>query len=184
MTQATCSNCGELPRVRFYPKTGLCEACYTFQRKHGQSRRPENARTKGGATGLCSNCHQARAIALNLCAACYKHQRRHEKRRTRSLYNRRETCKNCGKPRTKKGFARGRCPACAVYWWRNRRERTNSIPPLGYCDCGQPATHGDVALNLATADGYMHTEIYSLCDDCYALEFEPIQTKGEAVWNR
>jgi hypothetical protein len=61
---------------------------------------------------------------------------------------------------------------------------TRSVKNAGICDCGNPATHFDVALNVLTPDGYQRAEKYDLCEDCWQLENEPLQTKGEAVWNR
>lgn len=50
---------------------------------------------------------------------------------------------------------------------------------LSRCECGRRARHFDVALSVA--GGFA---MYNLCDSCYALEMEPVQTRGELLVNR
>lgn len=52
------------------------------------------------------------------------------------------------------------------------------------CDCGNPATRIGVPLSFLMANEFVATALYDLCEDCWQLENEPIQTRGEAVWNR
>ncbi len=82
------------------------------------------------------------------------------------------------------GFKRGRCDLCAKYWRRHKTER----PPKRwkrYCECGNVATHLNTPLKLMTIDkGAELIEHYDLCEDCWELENEPLQTKGESKWER
>jgi hypothetical protein len=57
-------------------------------------------------------------------------------------------------------------------------------PPERLCDCGQLAIRLDVPLTIGTSDGYISTAAYDLCEDCYSLEHEPVQTRWENVHNR
>jgi len=50
--------------------------------------------------------------------------------------------------------------------------------PLGRCDCGHDATHENVPLRVGQPNGNVKEELYNLCDDCLALENEPVYSRG------
>lgn len=68
------------------------------------------------------------------------------------------------------------------YLWIYKRP-DNSGHKENRCECGNPGMHF-VRLSYLSGDDKERSDWFWLCDDCYALEFEPVQTKGEAVWNR
>lgn len=172
---------------------GQCDACYRFEREKGRKRLPsEKVRvlTVGGSTGRCKRCKLKPAKAHGLCASCVTYYQVRKKDRPLRMISRSEYCKNCGVPRASLKFVRDRCPSCYRYWLKYRgADRPSYLwerkAPLGWCDCGHKATHANVPLRWMTVDKEaIRTEYYNLCDDCYALENEPITTKGEATWIR
>lgn len=180
-----CQNpqCG---RVAKSYKLGLCNACYEWQRTRGTQRIPQREWTRQQGQ-WCSNCHNRRAYSQSLCVNCYCYKKANGRNRPR--YRWAESCKVCGRPREYRTFRKGRCRACADHWYRHGVERPAEliakIAPFGWCDCGQKAVHPDVPLRVMTVDRQVvHTETYNLCQACYDLENEPLQTKGEAVWNK
>lgn len=175
-----CTNCGgDSPRSL---QRGMCPGCYRFWYRHGVMKSQETMTrlSPGSNRRLCKNCHEGIAFVKELCRRCYEYQLRTGKRRPKHLW--RDACLNCGKPYNKpRDLIKGRCKNCYHHWCKYGRDRDVAIV---WCDCGQPATHKDVTLSFTLGTGHTTTEKYNLCQDCYDLEFEPLQTKGEAVWNR
>ncbi len=195
MNGPACHNCGATEYHRFFPESGLCSACYQFQRKNGRARTEKEHRVKGGSTGICIVCGQTWAATKKRCETCYRYLRLYGKDRTRRHWARPEKCKICGKPETATrrpnaygtGIVRGRCPGCRHYLSRHGVERPESFWKANsiWCDCGNRATHLRVPLRTMSVDkGVEREELYDLCEDCWRLENEPLQTKGEIKWNR
>jgi len=167
---------------------GLCMLCYNYRKRTGRDRFGEGySEHIPNVHSVCCNCKQNREIrAKGLCDTCYRYWTKYGKHRTRKHWSRNEECKNCGKPRSAErwGFKRGRCDLCAKYWRRHKAER----PPerwKRYCECGNVATHLNTPLKLMTVEkGVELIEHYDLCQDCWELENEPLQTKGESKWER
>lgn len=177
---AICSNCQtDVKPSLFLPTLGICHACRVYERRTGRKRAGPSFMA-GGASGICRNCNQSPAQARGLCNSCYKFQRLTGKPRPRKYWARREACKNCGLPRegTRRGkLTRGMCDTCDKYRQRTGRNRPAHLwkAPLGWCDCGHRATHANVPLRIGTGEGYEYDATYNLCDDCYALENEPVK---------
>jgi hypothetical protein len=177
MTMRECRNCREVKEIH---GRGLCSPCHRYYLKNGKHRTESVRKMKDGATGRCINCRLGKAVSKRLCAACYRYKSKNGVDRPKRFFLRREECRNCGMPREAIGrneFRRGRCKPCYRYWTRTGENRPAELwnAPLGWCDCGHRATHKDVPLNYMTVDKEaVRTELYNLCDDCYALENEPV----------
>lgn len=162
---------------------GQCDACRKWEKVKGYKRlptEPVRALTIGGATGRCKRCHLRKAKAHNLCSSCVTYFQVKKKDRPLRMINRREYCRNCNVPRLDKKFVKDRCPNCYRYFLKWGKERQTHLwekkAPLGWCDCGHRATHKDVPLKYMTIDKEaVRVELYNLCDDCYALENEPVR---------
>ncbi len=155
-------------------KLGLCNACYDWQRTHnGEHRTPRREWTRNQGE-WCIRCKQRRAYCKHKCTACYYYEKNNG--RPRERYRWQDACSVCGKPREYAAYIRGRCKPCYGHWFRTGVDKTPemiaAIVPLGWCECGQKATHEGVALTVRTIDrGIEHEELYNLCDDCYKAEF-------------
>lgn len=181
-SQWICKNCGE-ESLRSLQR-GMCPKCYRFWQRHGvmrsaktMSRLPPDSNQRS-----CKNCHEGKAVARELCATCWNYQKRTGRRRPRYLWQ--DACVNCGKPSTgQRSLCKGRCKNC-YYWWHKYGE-DRKIESVRWCDCGHKATHFNVPLQLLTVSNkVLTTELYDLCDDCWDLEHEPVQTRGENHKNR
>jgi len=167
-----CTNCKS--RGVRYTLSGLCELCYNYEWRTGKSR-PESLWSNSNAAvdGICTNCKQAKTKAKGLCGACYAMKWRTGKKRTRKFWSHKECCSNCKKPLPKKrGMAsNGRCTNCRIYLSRTGVERPRHLwnAPIGFCECGSPATHKGVGLIVFTGDGFERTGFYDLCDSCFDL---------------
>lgn len=60
---------------------------------------------------------------------------------------------------------------------RKFRAKPTKAPVV--CDCGNFATRFDVKLGVGIG-----VALYNLCEDCYELEFEPVLTGNENLYNR
>lgn len=176
-----CQNCGDtVPAKLYVPQFQSCNACRKYKLRRGENR-PGHLTVRGGTTGICDNCKQSPAVAKRLCDNCYRYQNKTGKARPRKWWARRENCKTCGMPRegtTRGKFTRGMCPTCAAYKKRTGKNRPPHLwkAPFGWCFCGHRATHANVPLQYMTVEQEaVRTGHYNLCDDCYALENEPVR---------
>lgn len=169
-----CANCHESKKRL---TNGLCNACRLFLRRTGRPRtQADRIRPKGQRPQSCTNCGVNRASGRgDLCIACSAYRQRHGVNRPRHLWL--DSCKVCGRP--KDGtvrFAKGRCPLCYEYRRKFGHERPASVIrkryPLGWCDCGQPATQTVcIGVSLANARRLTNDEL-PMCDNCAAVEKE------------
>lgn len=162
-----CSNCGEAPRGKGKIVRGLCPACRIYEYRHGRPRKPENKiRWRNDPRPLCRRCKQSRATNRRggLCNACWQYQNAHGGKQ-RPSYLWAEKCNNCGRPRDRTtALIKGLCRLCYQYQKKFGRPRPfkelDGLTDLGWCDCGQPATHPN------SYRGF----VMNLCDDCYKVE--------------
>lgn len=169
-----CTNCHEPKRQL---RHGLCNACRLFLRRTGRHRtEADRIRARGQRPQWCANCGIHRASGRGeLCIACSTYRQRHGANRPRHLWM--DRCKVCGRP--KDGtvrFAKGRCPLCYEYRRKFKRERPATVIqeryPLGWCDCGQPATQMVlVGVSLANVNRLNNDKV-PMCDSCTAIENE------------
>jgi hypothetical protein len=106
------------------------------------------------------------------------------------------TCTHCGKscPYEKPQayhVSSGLCNTCQDYQREHgrlrpwhlidlARERESAL--LNLCDCGEAATH-ELDVMVGLANGGRQTKItLLLCDDCHALEMEPVGFEPAPEW--
>lgn len=156
-------------------------SCYRYLLEYGHDR-PESKmrRSPKQMRRICRHCRRAYAGPQHsdLCGACYQYQKQNGKPRPRHLWT--EYCKVCGRPRRadrRDRFAKGRCPTCYAYRHKHGEDRPRELieqqVPLGWCQCGNPATvEVELAYGDVNTNGHQHgyTDTYALCEQCAALE--------------
>ena len=167
-----CHNCGEASAEAQRWFVGrLCNGCYLYRKRHGVDR-PEGVRRRHVEKGTCENCQRAPVRYRKLCSACYAYCVKNGRQRPRRLYARRQSCKNCGIPRSAvRHLEKGRCPNCASYRRRTGKERPAEVhgARYGYCECGEVVKCVGVVLS---------GELYDLCEGCFGDEMSGQREAG------
>jgi hypothetical protein len=132
MSPRPCVNCGR-PAAPGQRRRGRCLACAHYFYDHGRERPPEWERPRLPARRVCRDCQRPCRAALVVdgrCRVCAEYARRHGV--ARPPVGPRRTgapCVVCGEPIAHDRGRRGRCPACYMYWYRHRTDR--SVPRTG-----------------------------------------------------
>jgi hypothetical protein len=155
-----CKNCGEMKSVES-KSLGLCQGCYSYQRKHGKPR-PNEVR-KRSKIRECTNCGEERRIeAKGLCQRCYLYQKRHGI--ARPLLLQKGWCTRC---KQKKARAQGMCHACYSYKRKHGVPRPSYLFKRDECKiCGKPGRN--------YARGY--------CGTCYGYKKMMGVERPEYLW--
>lgn len=171
----TCSNCQRSTNTDRL-RVGRCMSCYRYWRRHGIDRpREAMIRSPKQQPQFCTNCRERFAIKRrSLCSACYQYRKMRGRSRPRYLWA--EHCNVCARPRRddrRDSFTKGRCPICATYYNRYGKERTPEmvakVAPLGWCDCGRPASQ-----IASVTIGQRQDRSLPLCQSCADVEAEDI----------
>ena len=169
-----CINCGAL-REGTHAKRGMCSKCYAYWRWSGVMRPAHISRRANGAPPpLCANCRQNIVQHGKLCKLCANYKYQHGKRRPPRLWA--DSCTNCGKPHNGSHPRSGMCIRCRRYQNKSGRPRPAHLwgkGKLGWCDCGNPATH------MISVKIHRHTDTIPVCDACYEEEMRQRRIYGD-----
>lgn len=161
-----CANCGRIDNRRLL--RGLCDACYEYQRKHGQAR-PAHLWNR---LTTCVVCGASQKLVHGRCERCYRYHKRTGKERPLSLdslvtksniarkrqgsrsrrrksepkkFNRlpsgtpRPVCADCGQVYTNSRRGGKYCDACANYRYRTGKKRPRWMALREKCkNCDAP----------------------------------------------